>query len=72
LLAASLFCGRAAIGATASIETAIAGELTPSALPALLGPITSGGRVGWECKPERAAGAAGWREAELPRDSGSP
>jgi hypothetical protein len=72
LLAALLFCGHAAIAATQSLETAIAGELTPSAMPSLLGPITSGGRVGWECKPERAAGASGWREAELPRDSGNP
>jgi hypothetical protein len=47
------------------------GELTPSAMPPLLGPITSSGRVGWECKPERAAGATGWRDAELPRDSGN-
>jgi hypothetical protein len=72
LLAVSLLCGRAAIGAAATIETAIAGELTPSELPSLLGPITSSGRIGWECKPERAASASSWHDAELPRDSGNP
>ena len=62
----ALFCAAAwpSAGAT-SLEDLLAGALTPSAAPALLGPITSAGRVGWECKPERAAAAARWHEAEL-------
>ena len=32
----------------------------------MLGPITSAGRTGWECKPERAASSSGWHQAELP------
>ena len=36
--------------------------------PRLLGPITSAGRVGWECKPERpAASPAGTKPSCLPR-----
>jgi len=66
LLAATLLSGRLALAGAASLEDMLAGALTPSAAPALLGPITSSGRVGWECKPERAAAAASWHEAELP------
>jgi hypothetical protein len=47
------------------------GVLAPQA-PALLGPITSAGRIGWECKPERAAAAKGSHEAELPPPDPSP
>ena len=65
-------CGYFAVAGAASLEDAIAGALTPSAAPALLGPITSAGRTGWECKPEIAAGAAGWHEAELPAGHGTP
>jgi hypothetical protein len=73
LLAGAVFCfGRFGIAAAASLDDLLAGALTPSAAPALLGPITSAGRVGWECKPERAAAAAGWHEAELPLDRGAP
>jgi hypothetical protein len=50
-----------------SLEAMLDGALTPSAAPALLGPITEGGRVGWACKPEQAAGASSWQNAELPR-----
>jgi hypothetical protein len=73
LLAAAIFCfGRFGIAGAASLDDLLAGALTPSGAPGLLGPITSAGRVGWECKPERAASAAGWQEAELPLDRGTP
>ncbi|MGB8907360.1 MAG: hypothetical protein WCC84_01290 [Candidatus Cybelea sp.] len=72
LLAATFACGRLAVAGTASLEDLLAGGLTPSAAPALLGPITSAGRVGWECKPERAAAAARWHEGELPTNPGTP
>ncbi|MGA8575330.1 MAG: hypothetical protein WB609_06520 [Candidatus Cybelea sp.] len=68
LLAGALLCGRVAVASAASLEDLLSGALTPSAAPALLGPITAAGRVGWECKPERAAAAGSWHDAELPRD----
>jgi hypothetical protein len=70
LAGAFVFSGRIAAAGAASIEDLLAGALAPSA-PALLGPITSTGRVGWACTPEKAASAAGWHEAELPHDSGT-
>jgi hypothetical protein len=73
LLAGGFFCfGRLGFAGAASLENLLAEGLTPSAAPALLGPITSAGRAGWECKSERAAGAARWHQAELPLDSGAP
>jgi hypothetical protein len=72
LLAAAFFCGRIALADASSLEDLLSGALTPSTAPALLGPITSAGRVGWECKPERAAASSGWREAELPLDPNMP
>jgi hypothetical protein len=58
----------AAYGATEAAS--VADLLTQTALspqaPALLGPISSTGRRGWECKPERAAAATGSHQAELP------
>jgi hypothetical protein len=73
LLLAAAFCfGRFGIAGAASLDDQLAGVLSPSAAPALLGPITSAGRVGWECKPERAAAASGWHQAELPLDRGTP
>jgi hypothetical protein len=71
LAGAFLGSGRFAAAGAASLEDLLAGALVPSGAPALLGPITSAGRVGWECKPERAAAAAGWHEAELPHDAGT-
>ncbi len=73
LAAALLACGffgsaRLGMAGIISLEDLLAGGLTPSAAPALLAPITSAGRTGWECKPERAAAAAPWRQAELPSD----
>ena len=72
LAGAFVFSGRIAAAGAASLEDLLAGALAPSAAPALLGPITSSGRVGWACKPEKAASAAGWHEAELPHDLGTP
>lgn len=73
LLAAGLvWSGRAAVAGAATLEELLAGAMLPSAAPALLGPITADGRVGWECKPERAAAAATVHQAELPAASGSP
>jgi hypothetical protein len=73
LLAGAFFCsGRVGMAGVASLEDLLAGGLIPSAAPTLLGPITSAGRIGWECKPERAAAAGPWRQAELPPDSGAP
>jgi hypothetical protein len=71
LAGASLWSGRVAIAGATSIEELLAVGLAPSAAPALLGPITSSGRIGWECKPERAAAAAPWRDAELPSTPGT-
>jgi hypothetical protein len=72
LAAAVLGSGHMAAAGAASLEDMLSGTLTPSAAPALLGPITSEGRVGWACKPERAAAAAPWRQAELPPDPSTP
>jgi hypothetical protein len=66
LAAAVLLCGRAAVGSAAQLEQLLEGQLVPSSAPALLGPITAAGRTGWECRPERAAAAAGWQDARLP------
>ncbi|MGA8534870.1 MAG: hypothetical protein WB615_12250 [Candidatus Tumulicola sp.] len=72
LLAGSLCCGAAALGNTASLEDLLTGQLVPSEPAALLGPITSLGRKGWDCKPEHAAGAQEWRAAELPTGPEAP
>jgi hypothetical protein len=72
LLAVVIAGGRFAVAGAASLEDEIAGAMAPSAAPALLGPITSAGRTGWECKPERAATSALWHEAELPAGPGTP
>lgn len=66
-----LFSARLAAAGAESLQTMLAGALVPSADPPMLGPITASGRVGWECKPERAAGATTWKEAELPPDAGT-
>lgn len=72
LAASALACGGAALAGVRSLDDAVAGQLTASADPPMLGPITSAGRVGWACRPERAAGAPTAREAELPDDPGTP
>lgn len=74
LLAAILIAtlsARLAFAGALSFESLVDAQLMPSNAPALLGPITESGRVGWKCLPERAAGAHGWREAELP-DTSAP
>jgi hypothetical protein len=67
-LAGSLFGGRAALAGATQAEDLLAGQLVPSSSPALLGAITSAGRKGWDCKPERAASATAWTAAELPTE----
>jgi hypothetical protein len=54
------------VAGAASVESLLEGALQASAAPSLLGPITEVGRRGWACKPEQAASASHWREAELP------
>jgi hypothetical protein len=66
LIAGSLSCGAVALGNTGSLEAALAGQLLASDPAPLLGPITSAGRKGWDCKPEHAAAAQHWQAAELP------
>jgi hypothetical protein len=66
LAACTLAAGYGFAGAQ-SLEAMLDGALQPSAAPALLGPITENGRIGWACKPEQAAGASTWQNAELPR-----
>lgn len=66
LLAGAVFCGRCALASAASVEDLLAGGLVPSTAPALLGPITSVGRKGWDCKPEHAASSTQWKGGELP------
>jgi hypothetical protein len=67
-LAGSSLCCHVALAGAAQAEDLLAGQLTPSASPALLGAITSAGRKGWDCKPEHAASASGWHAAELPSE----
>ena len=64
--------GRMAAAGATTLEDLLSGAMVTSAAPALLGPITAAGRVGWECKPERAAGTPTYRQAELPADPGTP
>jgi hypothetical protein len=69
--AAASLAGYGASQAASVADLLAQGVLAPQA-PALLGPITSAGRIGWECKPERAAAAKGSHEAELPPPDPSP
>lgn len=72
LLAGAVAAGGVALAGTTSLEESLAGALLPSAAPPLLGPITSSGRKGWDCLPERAAAAPHWHDAELPPPPVSP
>jgi hypothetical protein len=72
VLVAALVCGGAALAGAASLTDLLTGQLVASQSPGLLGPITSAGRKGWDCKPEHAAGAHNWRAAELPADPETP
>lgn len=60
-------CAGAAIGAGLLFDDPAA-SLVPSAIPALLGPITERGRTGWDCAPEHAATARTAGSAGLPPD----
>ena len=66
LLLISTLCLRAAFANAGSVTTVDVTQLLPSDAPGLLGPINEKGRVGWECKPERAASASSASAAELP------
>ncbi len=68
LVAALVLAGGAAGLARASVDELAAHSLAPSALPAILGPISALGRAGWDCVPERAAQAQLVDHAELPND----
>ncbi len=54
------------------LSGSVADVLTPSAAPALLGPITSAGRKSWDCKPEHVAGSPQFQDSELPTNSDRP
>jgi hypothetical protein len=71
-LAGALLCGRFAFAGVASLQQMLDSGLTPSSAPTLLGPITSAGRIGWQCKPERAAGSRNASDSELPADPTTP
>lgn len=71
-LAGTLLSGRFALAGAASLQAMLDGALTPSSAPALLGPITSAGRIGWQCKPEHAAASKDARASELPADPSTP
>jgi hypothetical protein len=55
--------------ARASFDELAVAQSLASSPSALLGPINSMGRTGWDCTPEKAARAARVREAELPDDT---
>jgi hypothetical protein len=69
LVAVVVLIGAGAGLARASVDDVASLRLVPSAVPSLLGPINSLGRVGWDCVPERAARAASAARAELPNDT---
>lgn len=54
--------------ARASLDQVSLAESMTSSVPALLGPINSLGRSGWDCAPEKAARASTPVRAELPSD----
>lgn len=72
LLLGVLFCARVAWASALALQTLAAEALVPSAVPALLGPITATGRIGWNCAPEHAAGAPTARGGELPGTEPKP
>lgn len=72
LAAGSLCCAAGALAKAGSLENLLAGQLTASEPAPLLGPITSAGRTGWDCKPERAAAATQWHAADLPAGHPTP
>lgn len=69
---AGALCLHFGVAGAASIDAMLGSQLQPSAAPALLAPIAESGRTGWACKPERAASARGWHDAELPSERRKP
>ena len=69
LLLLAAVCVRFGIAGAADITAQSADSLVASQLPDLLGPIYERGRVGWMCRPERAAEASSATNAELPTAS---
>lgn len=61
-------CLHFGVAGAASVDSMLGVQLQPSEAPSLLAPIAESGRTGWACKPERAAGARGWSESELPAE----
>ena len=66
ITAALALAASAGVAAAADLATGDSSTLASSDLPALLGPITEGGRVGWSCPPERAARSERADTADLP------
>jgi len=66
LLAAAAALTAGGLAGAGTLEAMLDGALQPSAAPAILGPIEESGRAGWDCKPEHAAAASRWQDAELP------
>jgi len=66
LLLLAAVCLRVGIAGAEDLGMAPAGTLVSSQFPDMLGPINENGRVGWACKPERAAEASRAHMADLP------
>lgn len=66
LLLISAACLRVGVAGAADVSALTADSLAPSKFPELLGPINENGRIGWACKPEKAAESKSARMAELP------
>jgi hypothetical protein len=66
LLLIAAACLRVGIAGAADVSALAADSLAPSKFPDLLGPINENGRVGWACRPEKAAESKSTHMAELP------
>lgn len=69
LLLAATVGARVAYANAPALSALSADALIPSQPPALLEPIAEAGRTGWACRPERAAAASNWQDADLPLDA---
>ena len=72
LMAGVLFGAGIVYANAPSLAALTASGLLPSDIPMLLGPISESGRVGWACKPEKAAGSSAADAGELPQVSSGP
>ncbi len=72
LFVLAIFSARLASAGVVTLESLATEQFIPSSSPALLGPITEGGRKGWACAPEKAAASKMWAAAELPADHHEP